>query len=42
MLPRGIDSFVGSCDKEVRQMAAALWKDITDWARLPISAPKRL
>ncbi|CAE7599810.1 kidins220 [Symbiodinium sp. CCMP2592] len=33
VLPRGIDSFVGAGDKEVRMMAAALWKDITEWAK---------
>lgn len=33
VLPRGIDSFVSSSDKEVRLMCAALWKDIAEWAR---------
>lgn len=31
VLPRGIDSFVGAADKEVRAMASALWKDLAEW-----------
>eukprot|EP00930_Biecheleria_cincta_P039841 TRINITY_DN27343_c0_g2_i1.p1 TRINITY_DN27343_c0_g2~~TRINITY_DN27343_c0_g2_i1.p1 ORF type:complete len:640 (-),score=124.67 TRINITY_DN27343_c0_g2_i1:63-1982(-) len=33
VLPRGIDSFVSSSDKEVRLLCAAIWSDIAEWAR---------
>eukprot|EP00440_Ansanella_granifera_P026430 gb/GFBE01028712.1/.p1 GENE.gb/GFBE01028712.1/~~gb/GFBE01028712.1/.p1 ORF type:complete len:410 (+),score=72.66 gb/GFBE01028712.1/:1-1230(+) len=33
VLPRGIDSFVSSADKEVRLLQAALWNDVAEWAR---------
>ncbi|CAJ1357883.1 unnamed protein product [Effrenium voratum] len=42
ILPRGIDSFVGCNDKEVRQLAAALWKDIAEWVKEDPQGPRLL
>eukprot|EP00434_Breviolum_minutum_P003712 symbB.v1.2.003267.t1/scaffold117.1/size318901/6 len=41
-LPRGIDSFVGAGDKEVRLMSVALWQDITEWVKTDAQGPRFL
>jgi len=35
VLPRGMDTAVPWTDPDVRQLSAALWKDIAEWARTP-------
>jgi len=42
ILPRGIDSFVGAGDKEVRLMSVALWQDITEWVKMDAQGPRFL
>lgn len=42
VLPRGLDSAAPATDREVRQLSAALWADVTDWARTKGDAERHL
>jgi len=43
VLPRGMDAAAPWTDPDVRQLSAALWKDIAEWARTPeVSAERHL
>jgi len=41
-LPRGMDGAIPPTDPEVRQLSAALWRDVTEWVRGPGDAERHL